>query len=75
MCAAGGHFLTSNEAWKKVTNLNRSQTAEALTEDFYNKIQISSKFAIPVIEIKKTLPQALVELSTTKTKTTEKDST
>ena len=63
------HLYTSNEAWKKVTNPNRSQSAEALTEDFYKKNQISEKSAVPVIEIeKKTLPQALVEQWTTKIK-------
>ena len=34
---ANWDLFTSNEAWKKVTNPNRSQSAEALTEDFYKK--------------------------------------
>ena len=46
------HF-TSNKAWKKVTNPTRSQSAEALTEEFYKKIQNSSKSAWPVIKEKK----------------------
>ena len=31
------HLSTSNEAWKQVTNQNQSQSAEALTKDFYIK--------------------------------------
>ena len=41
MNKANWHLLTSKEAWKQTTNPNRSQFAEALTEDFYKKIQIS----------------------------------
>ena len=36
---ANWHLYTSNEAWEKATNLNRSQTAETLTEDFYKKFK------------------------------------
>ena len=32
---ANWHLFTLNKAWKKVTNPNQSQSAEALTEDFY----------------------------------------
>ena len=53
-----------------IANPNRSQSAEALTENFYKKkFKISSKSAIPVIEINKKLLQALVEQSITKTMT------
>ena len=47
------HLLTWNEAWKEVTNPNWSQSAEALTKDFYKKkIKKSTKSAIPVIQKK-----------------------
>ena len=50
---ANWHPLTSYEARKKVTFLNGPQSAEALTENVYKKIDNSSKSAMPVIEIKK----------------------
>ena len=50
------HVFTSNETWKNVANSNRLQYAEALTEYFYKKKQLSPESAIPVIEIKKTSP-------------------
>ena len=50
---ANWDIFTSNEAWKQITNPNRSQFAEALTEDSYKKkFKISSESAIPVIEKK-----------------------
>ena len=47
------HFITSNtsnEAWKQTTNQNRSQSAEALTEEMANysnltkEVQFTEKF-------------------------------
>ena len=57
MNKANWHFFTSNEAWKEITNINLSQSAEALINDFYNK---KSKFLRSLIY--------LVEQSITKTK-------
>ena len=52
---ANWHLFMSDESWKKVTNPNRSQSAEALTKDFYKNLQTSAKSAIQVIDIKKHL--------------------
>ena len=54
---ANWHLFTSNEAWKEVTNTNPLQSVEALTNDFYKKIKISAKCAIPMIEIQKHFPR------------------
>ena len=56
MNKAHWHLFTSNETWKEVTNPNRPQSAEALTKDFYKKLQISAKSDIPVIVLKNTSP-------------------
>ena len=54
------HLFTSNEAWNKVTNPNRSQSAEALTEDFYIKIPFFLKICYTSDRIiKKHFPKSL----------------
>ena len=65
---ANWHPFTSIEAWKEVTNPNQSQSAEALTKDFYRKKKTNFRKICLTSDRKKTLFQPLVEWSTTKNK-------
>ena len=65
---ADWHLFTSSEAWKKVTNPNRSQSAEVLTENFYKKKFKIFRNLLYQWQEKKILPQALLEKSNTKIK-------
>ena len=56
------NLFTSSDAWKKVTNPNRSQSTENLTEDFYKQLKPLSKICCATDRnAKTTLLQALVD--------------